>query len=267
MGRVRSSKKAPSSSTSGEDQLAELKQNKMKEQQQQQQPADAPPPPVGPERKPSVKSTELIEDDDDSSLEPQPLNESSQQQQSPQTTPQLEGSQQQQEQAQHRPSFRVDWSIGSLNYFHGPRYLCRDVLDHYNQFRYNCGMFVNNSSIQYLVIFLISINAIMMGIGTFDFVTENQSVQATFELVDQIFLILFTIELGLQFIYHGWRLILDGWLLFDLVIIVTSWCFSSVQIIRAFRIFRALRLVTRIKIMKNLILGKSVYCFPKTRGR
>jgi hypothetical protein len=45
-------------------------------------------------------------------------------------------------------------------------------------------------------------------------------------------------------------------LVFDLVIIVTSWTFSQVQIIRAFRIFRALRLITRVKVMKNLVLGK-----------
>ena len=62
-------------------------------------------------------------------------------------------------------------------------------------------------------------------------------------------------ELGLQFIYHGLRLLLDGWLVFDLIIIVTSWSFASIQIIRAFRIFRALRLVTRIKILKHLVLG------------
>ena len=77
-----------------------------------------------------------------------------------------------------------------------------------------------------------------------------------FELVDKVFLIIFTVELGLQFIYHGWRLLLDGWLVFDLVIILTSWSFASVQIIRAFRIFRALRLITRIEVMKNLVLGE-----------
>ena len=116
-------------------------------------------------------------------------------------------------------------------------------------------MFVNNGHVQFIIIILISINAIMMGIGTFSFVKDNEQVNHIFEMIDLTFLYIFTIELGFQFIYHGWRLILDGWLDFDLIIIVTSWTFSSVQIIRAFRIFRALRLVTRIKIMKNLILG------------
>lgn len=147
------------------------------------------------------------------------------------------------------------------------RSLARDMSDLMNQFRFNCGMLINNKHIQNFIILLICINGIMMGIGTFDFVKKDEKVNNAFEAVDLTFLIIFTVELGLQVVYHGWRLILDGWLLFDLVIIVTSWSFSSVQIIRAFRIFRALRLVTRIKIMKNLILGKSLQSFLCCRIR
>jgi len=95
-----------------------------------------------------------------------------------------------------------------------------------------------------------------MGIGTFDFVTENPEVEQAFETTDQVFLIIFTVELCMQFVFHGWRLLLDGWLVFDLIVIVMSWSFQQVQIIRAFRIFRALRLITRIEVMKNLVLGK-----------
>jgi hypothetical protein len=150
-------------------------------------------------------------------------------------------------------SFRLDWPSEQYDQ---RRDWFRECLDCINQFRFNCGMFVNNGHVQFFIIVLICINAIMMGIGTFAFVKENERTNHIFDLVDLTFLIIFTVELCFQFIYHGWRLILDGWLVFDLIIIVTSWSFSSVQIIRAFRIFRALRLVTRIKIMKNLILGK-----------
>ncbi|KAG7356460.1 ion transport protein [Nitzschia inconspicua] len=128
-------------------------------------------------------------------------------------------------------------------------------LDAINQFRYHCGMFVNNGYVQFLIIVLIAINAAMMGMATFDFIKLDPKLSDAFETTDFVFLIIFTVELGLQLIYHGIRLLLDGWLVFDLIIIVTSWSFSSLQIIRAFRIFRALRLVTRIKIMQNLILA------------
>merc|ERR1719148_584570 len=43
--------------------------------------------------------------------------------------------------------------------------------------------------------------------------------------------------------------------MFDLIIILSSWVFGGVQIIRAFRIFRAFRLITRVKVMRNLILA------------
>lgn len=129
------------------------------------------------------------------------------------------------------------------------------VVDMIQQFRYRCGVCVNAKSVQFFIVSLIAINAIMMGIGTFDFVTENPSVKHAFETVDLVFLIIFTVELGMQFIFYGWRLILDGWLLFDTIIITMSWMFSEIQIIRAFRIFRAFRLVTRIKVLKNLVLA------------
>lgn len=150
-------------------------------------------------------------------------------------------------------NFGLEWD-NSDRYGQEKTYF-QEFVDMINQFRFNCGMFVNNNHVQFIIVILISVNAIMMGIGTYSFVRDDEQLNYAFEIVDLVFLIIFTVELGLQFFYHGWRLLLDGWLNFDLIIIVTSWSFSQVQIIRAFRIFRALRLVTRIKIMKNLILA------------
>lgn len=133
----------------------------------------------------------------------------------------------------------------------------RDCLDAMNQFRYHCGMFVNNSYVELFIITLIAINAIMMGLATFDLIKNDPHLKDAFETTDTVFLVVFSVELLLQLIHHGYRLLLDGWLVFDLVIVLTSWSFAEMQIFRAFRIFRALRLVTRIKILKNLILGKN----------
>lgn len=136
----------------------------------------------------------------------------------------------------------------------------RQTMDIVNQLRYRCGAIVNNENVQFFIVILIAINAVMMGVGTFDFVTGNPQVEAAFETTDKVFLIIFTIELSMQFIFHGWRLLLDGWLIFDLIVIAMSWSFQQVQIIRAFRIFRALRLITRIEVMKNLVLGEFQCC-------
>jgi len=116
-----------------------------------------------------------------------------------------------------------------------------------------CGAIVNDQHVQLGIIVLIIINAIMMGIATFDFVSENPKVDTAFEKTDKALLIIFTIELSMQLIFHGWKMFKDGWLVFDFIIVVLSWAFAGLQIIRAFRIFRALRIITRIETMKNLV--------------
>mmetsp|Transcript_11284 Transcript_11284/g.16497 ORF Transcript_11284/g.16497 Transcript_11284/m.16497 type:complete len:369 (-) Transcript_11284:419-1525(-) len=131
----------------------------------------------------------------------------------------------------------------------------REMLSQINELRRKVGAFVNHDKVQIFVISLISINGIMMGIATFDFVEDNDTVRKFFETVDDIFLYIFTVELCLQFIYHGLKLFLDGWLVFDFVIIVMSFSLASVQVIRAFRIFRALRLITRVRTLRNLVLA------------
>lgn len=123
------------------------------------------------------------------------------------------------------------------------------------EFREVCGAMVNHEKVQNGIIILIAINAAMMGIGTFPFVNDDPKVEAAFILTDKIFVSIFTAELGMQIIYLGFRLFLDGWLVFDFLIIVISWSFDTIGFVRAFRVFRALRLITRVKVMKNLVLA------------
>ncbi len=102
--------------------------------------------------------------------------------------------------------------------------------------------------------YLIALNAISMGISTFDFITENPTLNATFEQIDFIFLIIFTVEISVQFIYRGLHLFQDGWLVFDLTIIILSWFSASLQVIRAFRILRASRLIMRCVQVHNFVV-------------
>lgn len=116
-----------------------------------------------------------------------------------------------------------------------------------------CGKCVNDTRVQIIIILLITVNSIMMGIATYSFVKDNPAMNKAFETTDLVFLIIFTVELALQFIYYGIRFFLDGWLVFDFIIIVTSWSLSGIQVVRAFRIFRAFRLTTRVKVLKDLL--------------
>ena len=124
-----------------------------------------------------------------------------------------------------------------------------------NDFRLFCGRVVNHERVQLVIVLLIIANALLMGVATFDFVTENEHVARAFEITDRAFLIVFTVESALQLFYYGWYLFQDAWLVFDLAIVLLSWSLESLQVIRAFRVFRALRLVTRLSVLKNLLLA------------
>ena len=115
------------------------------------------------------------------------------------------------------------------------------------------GVLLDDKRFQMVVIVLIILNSLTLGLATFDFVTENPNVESIFEAVDQAFLVIFTIELVMQFLYHGIALFEEGWLSFDVLVVSLSWAFASVQVVRAFRIARAFRLITRIQDLKDLV--------------
>jgi Ion transport protein len=118
------------------------------------------------------------------------------------------------------------------------------------------GAIVENELFQRTIIALIVVNSILMGIGTYGFVTDHDAVNEIFETLDTTFLCIFTVELGMQFLHYGVvGLFQDSWLTFDFWVIALSWAFSSLKVIRAFRIVRAARLITKVSELKNLILA------------
>ena len=146
------------------------------------------------------------------------------------------------------------------------------------------------------IVLLIFVNSVMIGIGTFDFVTDNENVHYGFELTDKIFLIIFTVEVVLNLthfcrldrlyfsssredddsasrndnnLWHSsWlpklpplleperrkRKKEQSWIIFDLIIIVVSWAVdgNGTSIFRSFRIMRAVRLLSKVRSLKNL---------------
>jgi hypothetical protein len=65
------------------------------------------------------------------------------------------------------------------------------VLQRVQTMRRKCQEIVNHDLVQHFILLLIIVNAIMMGISTFDFVMENPSLEATFDKVDSAFLIIY----------------------------------------------------------------------------
>ena len=124
-----------------------------------------------------------------------------------------------------------------------------------NNCRKYIGERVNDDRVQNFILLLIIINSIMMGIATFPFVKNNPDLSYQFDLADQIFLIIFSVESCLQLLYFGWYLFKDSFLVFDLLTVIMSWALEGTQVIRAFRIFRAFRLIPKIQVMRNLVLA------------
>lgn len=112
---------------------------------------------------------------------------------------------------------------------------------------------VENETFQKFIVMLILLNAITIGLSTFSFVKDSEEMTKVFEDMDSAFLIIFTIELGMQFSVYFLDLFKDGWLVFDFTLIVFSWAFAGVTIIRSFRIFRALRLFARVGALKEMV--------------
>ena len=128
----------------------------------------------------------------------------------------------------------------------------------YTCIRQTIGDFANSVLFQLIITIFIIINAICMGLATYSFVYENPRTSEIFETMDLFFLIIFTVEIAFQLIYHGIYLFRDGWLVFDFVIILASWLFHDVQIFRAFRIFRVFRLLKRVKPIRDAV--EAIFC-------
>ncbi|GFH55501.1 hypothetical protein CTEN210_11977 [Chaetoceros tenuissimus] len=142
--------------------------------------------------------------------------------------------------------------------------------DNYQQTK--LGMFLK--IIDPFMIFLIVVNSIQMGLGTFHFVTSNPSLEKKFETADLAFLIIFTVEIILAMAHYlridrfdfttlKFKKLFEEeqlerkqnipWITFDALVIIFSWAFLSMSIIRAFRIFRALRLISKFESMRGIV--------------
>jgi hypothetical protein len=141
-----------------------------------------------------------------------------------------------------------------------------------------------------IIVALIFINSVMIGIGTLDVIETNDTAREAFEICDRIFLYIFTAEVFLTTTHYLRldKLQLDAynprpwlplmppisqrekrsrsktrpWLIFDLLVIILSWVFHEGSVVRSFRILRALRLISKVKSLQNL-MGALLHVIPK----
>lgn len=131
-----------------------------------------------------------------------------------------------------------------------------------NRLRYECGRIINHQATDILVITLIVFNSILLGVETFGFAQNSSRIRHTFEALDSVCLILFTVEIGIHLIYRKLQLFREPWLVFDLLLVVVSWTSHSLDVGRAFRILRALLILGKMSSLKELVRAL-VTCVPR----
>lgn len=119
--------------------------------------------------------------------------------------------------------------------------------------RYRCGQFIQDDRIQNFIFLCIVLNTVAMGIGATDLAYDYNNVQNILAVIDRVFLCIFTLESGLQLFFRSWRLFKSGWLTFDFTVVFLSWSLSNFQVIRGFRIVRAVRLMMHVAAIRDLI--------------
>ena len=113
-----------------------------------------------------------------------------------------------------------------------------------------------SSIFQFLVIFIIILNAITLGINTYE---VNNLIKKIIELLDYAITIFFVIEILIRFIGEPKKInfFKNGWNIFDSLIVLISLIpipnNSSYLLLRLLRVFRVLRIISVVPELKKII--------------
>lgn len=105
------------------------------------------------------------------------------------------------------------------------------------------------------IVILIVINALAMGLETSKTISSN--IGGFLRVIDNIVIVVFTVEIALRIFAFGrsfWR---DGWSLFDFTIVIITLmpATGGFAVLRSLRIIRALRLISTVKSMRRVMSG------------
>lgn len=106
---------------------------------------------------------------------------------------------------------------------------------------------------QRTVIVLILANAVLLGIETSG--TAVAAAGGLIALLDRLFLVAFTIEIGLRIYAFRGRFFRDPWGIFDFVVVAIAWLPASgpLAVLRALRVLRVLRLISVVPSMRRVV--------------
>jgi voltage-gated sodium channel len=114
---------------------------------------------------------------------------------------------------------------------------------------------IEQPRIQNSIIFLIVVNAVVMGLETDSAVMVQWGTLLT--TIDVAILVVFVVEITLRIVAHGWQFFRDPWSVFDFVVVAIALIPGSgpFAVLRALRVLRVLRLLTMVPSMRRVVGG------------
>jgi len=106
-----------------------------------------------------------------------------------------------------------------------------------------------------VVMTLIIVNAIILGLETSKPLMASSS--HILEILDNIILAVFVVELTTRILVHRWAFFRDPWSVFDFVVVAIALvpATETFTVLRALRVLRVLRLITAIPTLKAVVAG------------
>ena len=122
-----------------------------------------------------------------------------------------------------------------------------------NEERQKAQKVVEDKNFDYLIMFLICMDSVVLGLLTIDF-RDITFVKMLF-LLDRLCMAIFIVEMLMKMYAYGPKFFKSGWNIFDLTVITISAVpiASYLIILRSFRLFRLLRYFNHFAHMRNLI--------------
>ena len=115
--------------------------------------------------------------------------------------------------------------------------------------------FINLPSVQHFIVFLIVLNAALLGLETNDDIVQAYGHELG--LIDHVILMIFTLEIVLLLASRGWKFFHDPWCVFDFIVISISLipATESLSVLRSLRVLRVLRLINKVESMRKVVAG------------
>lgn len=121
------------------------------------------------------------------------------------------------------------------------------------QIRDFCIRLTDSKTFKNAIVLVILVNSIVLGLITSD--TIYSKFGDILELILSACVVVFTVEIILRIIAKGWRFFLNGWNIFDFLLVAIAFMPESGAAItfRIFRVLRALRMVSSMKRLRHIV--------------